>query len=122
LEFRRVLFRSRASDSYRRIRNTARYFLSSLDDFDPAKDLVAPEDMLALDRWAVDRAAALQADIIDAYNRYQFHVIYQKLHNFCVVEMSSFYLDVIRDRQYTTKADSLARRSAQTAIYHIAEA
>lgn len=113
---------NRASDSYRRIRNTARYFLSSLDDFDPAKDLVAPEQMLALDRWAVDRAAALQAEIIDAYNRYQFHVIYQKLHNFCVVEMSSFYLDVIRDRQYTTKADSLARRSAQTAIYHIAEA
>lgn len=113
---------NRASDSYRRIRNTARYFLSSLDGFDPANDLVAPEQMLALDRWAVDRAAALQDEIINAYNRYQFHVIYQKLHNFCVVDMSSFYLDVIRDRQYTTKADSVARRSAQTAIYHIVEA
>jgi isoleucyl-tRNA synthetase len=113
---------SRASDSYRRIRNTARYFLSSLNDFDPAHDAVAPDDMLALDRWAVDRAAGLQAEIVDAYNRYQFHVIYQKLHNFCVVDMSSFYLDIIRDRQYTSKADSLPRRSAQTAIYHITEA
>jgi isoleucyl-tRNA synthetase len=113
---------NRASDSYRRMRNTARYFLSSLDDFDPATDTVAPENMLALDRWAVDRAAALQAEILDAYDRYQFHVIYQKLHNFCVVDMSSFYLDIIRDRQYTTKADSLPRRSAQTAIYHITEA
>ncbi|MEX1032051.1 MAG: class I tRNA ligase family protein, partial [Cellvibrionaceae bacterium] len=113
---------SRASDSYRRIRNTARYFLSSLDDFDPATNTVAPENMLALDRWAVDRAAALQAEILAAYDRYQFHVIYQKLHNFCVVDMSSFYLDIIRDRQYTTKADSLPRRSAQTAIHQIAEA
>lgn len=113
---------SRASDSYRRIRNTARYFLSSLNDFDPATHSVAPEEMLALDRWAVDRAAALQAEILDAYNRYQFHVIYQKLHNFCVVDMSSFYLDIIRDRQYTGRADSLPRRSAQTAIYHIVEA
>jgi isoleucyl-tRNA synthetase len=112
----------RTADSYRRIRNTARFFLSNLDGFDPTKNLVAPQDMLALDRWAVDLTARLQDEIIEAYNAYHFHQFYQKLHNFCVVEMGGFYLDVIKDRQYTTQSDSLARRSAQTAMYHIIEA
>ena len=112
----------RTADSYRRIRNTARYFLSSLNDFDPAVDCLATEDLLALDRWALDRAAQLQAEIITAYQNYQFHVIYQKLHNFCVTDMGGFYLDILKDRLYTCKAQGIPRRSAQTALYHIAEA
>jgi isoleucyl-tRNA synthetase len=112
----------RTADSYRRIRNTARFILSNLNGFDPATDAVAVTDMLQLDRWIVGRAARLQEDIIKAYDNYQFHAIYQKLHNFCVVELGSFYLDIIKDRQYTTKADSVARRSAQTALHHIIEA
>ena len=112
----------RSADSYRRIRNTARFFLSNLNGFDPATDLVATEDMLALDRWALDRAAQLQDEIIHAYDNYHFHQIYQKLHNFCVTDMGGFYLDIIKDRQYTAKADGIARRSAQTALYHLSEA
>lgn len=112
----------RSADSYRRIRNTARFFLSNLNGFDPATDLVPVEDMLALDRWALDRAAQLQDEIIDAYDNYHFHQIYQKLHNFCVTDMGGFYLDIIKDRQYTAKADGIARRSAQTALYHLSEA
>ena len=112
----------RTADAYRRIRNTARYLLSNLHGFDPATDLVAADEMIPLDRWAVARAAALQREIVSAYQDYQFHVIYHRLHNFCVVDMGGFYLDVIKDRQYTTKADGLPRRSAQTALYHIAEA
>jgi isoleucyl-tRNA synthetase len=112
----------RTADSYRRIRNTARFLLSNLTGFNPAQDIIASRDMLALDRWAVDRAALLQSEIIEAFDQYQFHSIYQKLHNFCVADMGGFYLDVIKDRQYTTQANSLARRSAQTALYHIAEA
>ncbi len=112
----------RIADSYRRIRNTARYLLSNLDGFDPVTDLLGAEQMLPLDRWAVDRAAQMQAEIIAAYDDYQLHVIYQKLHNFCNVDMGSFYLDITKDRQYTTQQDSIARRSAQTAMYHICEA
>ena len=112
----------RTADAYRRIRNTARYLLSNLSDFDPALHLVAPADMLSLDRWAVDRAAKLQEEIATAYRDYEFHLIYQKIHNFCVTEMGGFYLDVTKDRQYTCQADSVARRSSQTAMYHIAEA
>jgi isoleucyl-tRNA synthetase len=112
----------RTADSYRRIRNTARFLLSNLSGFEPALHTVANNELLALDRWAIDRAALLQQDIVEAYTAYQFHTIYQKLHNFCVVDMGGFYLDIIKDRQYTTQADSLARRSAQTALYHIGEA
>ena len=112
----------RTADSYRRIRNTARFMLSNLNGFDPSKDLVAMDDMLSLDRWAVDCAAKLQEDILAAYENYQFHHIYQKLHNFCITDMGSFYLNIIKDRQYTCQENSLARRSAQSAIYHIAEA
>jgi isoleucyl-tRNA synthetase len=78
--------------------------------------------MLALDRWAVDRATQLQQEICDAYADYQFHLIYQKVHNFCVSDLGGFYLDVTKDRQYTCRADSIARRSCQTAMLHIAEA
>jgi isoleucyl-tRNA synthetase len=112
----------RTADSYRRIRNTARFLLSNLDGFDPAADALAFDDMLSLDRWAVDRAATLQLELAQAYDSYQFHQVYQKLHNFCASDLGGFYLDVIKDRQYTTRADSVARRSAQTAMYHIGEA
>ena len=112
----------RTSESYRRIRNTARYFLSNLDGFDPTEHLVAAEDMLALDQWAVGVTAQLQEEVKAAYDSYNFHLIYQKVHNFCVNEMGGVYLDIIKDRIYTGKTDSLARRSAQTALFHIAEA
>jgi isoleucyl-tRNA synthetase len=112
----------RTSDAYRRIRNTARFLLANLNGFDPAENLVAPADMLELDRWAVDRALQLQGEITAAYSDYQFHLIAQKVQNFCVNEMGGFYLDIIKDRQYTTQADSLARRSCQTAMYHIVQA
>lgn len=113
---------NRVSDSYRRIRNTLRYLLANLDGFDFEKSAVPSESLLELDKWAVSRVANLQKEIIDAYDNYQFHVIYQKLHNFCVTDMGGFYLDIIKDRIYTCAEGSLARRSAQTAIYHIAHA
>ena len=112
----------RMSDSYRRIRNTARFLLANLNGFHPDTDMLEAKDMLALDRWAVAQTLELQQQIIDAYKDYNFHLIYQKLHNFCAVDMGSFYLDVIKDRQYTTQKDSVPRRSAQTALYHIVEA
>ncbi len=112
----------RTADAYRRIRNTARFLLANLAGFDPARHRVAPQAMIELDRWAVDRAHRLQQEILEAYRSYQFHLIYQKVHNFCAVDMGGLYLDVIKDRQYTTPADSLARRSCQTAMYHIIEA
>jgi isoleucyl-tRNA synthetase len=112
----------RSADAYRRIRNTARFLLANLNGFNPATDMVAPEDMVVIDRWAVGRARAIQQDIAKAYDEYNFHLVTQKLMQFCSVEMGSFYLDVIKDRQYTAKADSLARRSCQTALYHIVEA
>jgi isoleucyl-tRNA synthetase len=112
----------RTADAYRRIRNTARFLLANLNGFDPAENLVSPAEMIELDRWTVDRAYRLQDEIVRAYRDYQFHIIYQKIHNFCVVDMGGFYLDVIKDRQYTTQADGLPRRSCQTAMYHIAEA
>ena len=110
------------ADSYRRIRNTARYLLSNLSDFNPALDIVATEDLLAIDKWAIDRAYDCQQDIIEAYNSYQFHTIYQKVHNFCSNEMGSLYLDITKDRQYTMGENSIGRRSSQTAMYHILEA
>lgn len=113
---------NRTADSYRRIRNTARFLLSNLNGFDPAVDALDFSDMLSLDRWAVDRAAQLQLELIEAYRSFNFHQVYQKLHNFCAMDLGGFYLDVIKDRQYTTQADSVARRSGQTAMYHIGEA
>lgn len=84
--------------------------------------MVKPEEMVVLDRWAVGCAKAAQEDILNAYEAYDFHEVVQRLMRFCSVEMGSFYLDIIKDRQYTAKADSVARRSCQTALYHIAEA
>lgn len=111
----------RTSDAYRRIRNTARFLLGNISDFDPSQ-AVPFDDMVALDQWIVSRASVIQAEIIQAFNDFQFHSIYQKLHNFCVLELGSFYLDVIKDRQYTVKTDCVARRSAQTAMYHVMQA
>jgi isoleucyl-tRNA synthetase len=111
----------RVSDAYRRIRNTIRFLLGNLDGFDPGQAL-EPGKMLPLDRWAVDRALQLQEQVMQAYDDYQFLQIYQKVHHFCAVELGAFYLDILKDRLYTTAYDSLSRRSAQTAMYHVLEA
>ncbi len=113
---------NRSADSYRRIRNTARFLLSNLNGFNPATDLVAYDTMLPLDRWAVDRALQLQEEILAGYNTYNFLSVYQKVHNFCSLDLGGFYLDIIKDRQYTTRKESLPRRSCQTAMFHIMEA
>ncbi|MEN4703673.1 isoleucine--tRNA ligase [Pantoea agglomerans] len=112
----------RSADAYRRIRNTARFLLANLSGFNPATDLVKPEEMVVVDRWAVGRAQAAQADIVASYENYDFHEVIQRLMQFCSIEMGSFYLDIIKDRQYTAKGDGLARRSCQTALWHIVEA
>jgi isoleucyl-tRNA synthetase len=111
----------RTADSYRRMRNTVRFLLGNLHGFDPKKDAVNPAEMIALDRWALARTSELQSEIVDAYKKYAFHLIYQKVHNYCIVDLGGFYLDILKDRLYTTPAKSHARRSAQTAMYHIAE-
>jgi isoleucyl-tRNA synthetase len=112
----------RMADSYRRMRNTARFLLGNLAGFDPGRDLVPEERMVELDRWVLARTRSLQEEVVAAYRDYAFHLIYQKVHNFCVVDLGGFYLDVIKDRLYTTRADGQPRRSAQTALYWIAEA
>ena len=112
----------RMSDSYRRMRNTVRFLLGNLAGFDPARDAVPAEQLLDIDRWALAHAAELQQEVIEAYRDYDFHLIYQKVHGFCVIELGSFWLDILKDRLYTMPAASTARRSAQTAMYHIAEA
>ena len=112
----------RTAEAYRRIRNTVRFLLANLHDFDPATDCVPSSQLLSLDSWIIERAHFLQIEIIDAYEDYQFHSIYQKLHNFCINDLGGFYLDVIKDRQYTLQKESVPRRSAQTALFYIAEA
>ncbi len=112
----------RVAESYRRVRNTARFLLGNLSGFDPAVDQVPVAELVALDRWALWRTEQLQSEVIQAYRDYQFHVIYQKVHNFCSVDLGGFYLDVLKDRLYTTRAGSHARRSAQTAMFWIIEA
>lgn len=112
----------RMSDAYRRIRNTSRFLLANMNGFDPKKDKIALKDMVAMDRYIVRRAKALQVELMDHYNQYQFHLIYQKLHNFMTTELGSFYLDIIKDRQYTAKAGTKAHQSAQTAMYHLVQA
>lgn len=111
----------RVADSYRRIRNTARFMLSNLNGFDPLTDQLEPEKMMELDYWIVRKSQLLQQEIIVHYHAYEFLNVYQKIHNFCVIELGGFYLDVIKDRQYTTAANSLARRSTQTAMFQIVE-
>ncbi|WP_317932989.1 isoleucine--tRNA ligase [Halioxenophilus sp. WMMB6] len=113
---------SRSADSYRRIRNTARFLLSNLFDFNPAEHAVAESELLSLDAWAIAHTAALQTQLQADYSSYNLHLLYQKLHNFCSVELGGFYLDIIKDRLYTMPANSLGRRSAQTAIHYIIEA
>lgn len=112
----------RSADSYRRIRNTARFMLSNLNGFEPATDLLKSDQLLSLDRWAIAKSLELQNEIIAAYKVFNFHLIYQKLQHFCTIDMGGFYLDIIKDRQYTTQSDSVARRSAQSALFHITEA
>ncbi len=111
----------RVSDAYRRIRNTTRFLLGNLAGFSPEQAL-PPDQLLPLDRWAVDRAAQLQEQVQGAYDDYQFLQIYQKVHHFCAVDMGAFYLDILKDRLYTTGRHSLPRLSAQTAMYHVLEA
>jgi isoleucyl-tRNA synthetase len=112
----------RMSDSYRRMRNTARFVLGNLHGFDPARDLVPEAELVDLDRWAIARTAEVQREVLAAYDAYEFHRVYQLLHNYCVVDMGAFYLDVIKDRLYTTPRAGSARRSAQTALHHVGEA
>ena len=112
----------RTSDAYRRIRNTLRYLLSNLNDFNPKTDEIPASEMVALDYWIVWKTNSLQNLINQYYENYQFHSIYHLIHNFCVLELGSDYLDIIKDRQYTCQGKSLARRSSQTAQYYIAEA
>ena len=110
---------TRTTDGYRRIRNTARYLLGNLDGFDPQQDLLPTDQLLALDRWVLQQASGLDKTIRAGYLEFDFHQVYSQLHNFCAVELGGFYLDIIKDRLYTMPATSLARRSAQTAMYHL---
>ena len=110
------------SESYRKIRNTARYILSNLYDFDPDKDMVSLDELLPIDKWAVYKLAELNKKVREGYDAYEFHNVYHAIHNFCVIDMSNFYLDVLKDRLYTEKADCKERRAAQTAIYIILDA
>ncbi len=112
----------RMADSYRRMRNTLRFLLGNLHGFDPDRHSVPWNELVAIDQWAISKAFAVQNDVVTAFRNYEFHDIYQKVHNFCVVELGGFYLDIIKDRLYTTGAESAPRRSAQTAMFHIAEA
>ncbi|MFX6610459.1 class I tRNA ligase family protein, partial [Acinetobacter baumannii] len=113
---------SRVSDSYRRIRNTLRFLLANLNGFKPSTDALAVDDLIALDQYILQRANEVQQTIIAAYEEMNFHVVCSALTSFCINDLGGFYLDIIKDRQYTTKADSQARRSAQTALYHIVQA
>ena len=112
----------RMADSYRRMRNTLRFLLGNLNGFNPAEHAIAFDDLVAIDQWVISKTFALQNDVITAYRNYEFHDIYQKIHNFCVVELGGFYLDIIKDRLYTTATNSAPRRSAQTAVNHVAHA
>ncbi|MCZ4314561.1 isoleucine--tRNA ligase [Comamonadaceae bacterium G21597-S1] len=113
---------ARVVDTYRRIRNTLKFLLANTSDFDPALHAVEPRDMLEIDRYALARAAQLQADILAHYKVYEFHPVVAKLQIYCSEDLGAFYLDILKDRLYTTKADSHARRSAQTALWQITQA
>lgn len=112
----------RAADAYRRIRNTCRFLLANLNGFEPSRDRIELSKLVALDAWAVRTAAATQSAIIEGYEHYDMVRVTQALMQFCSIDMGSFYLDIIKDRQYTAKADSHARRSCQTALCYILEA
>ena len=113
---------NRSADSYRRIRNTMRFMLANMEGFDPGKDLVDINQMLVLDKWIVSKTAELQKNVIGEYDEYNFHFAMKAILNFCTNDLGGFYLDIIKDRQYTTQSDSLARRSAQSALFHISHA
>ena len=108
---------TRLSEAYRRIRNTFRYILGNLYDFDPEKNSVGYAELPELDRLTLHRLAKLTERVLNAYKNFEFHTIYHSVHNFCAVDLSAFYLDILKDRLYTSKADSSERRSAQTTIY-----
>lgn len=110
------------SESYRKIRNTARYILGNISDFNPDEDMVDFDKLLPIDKWALTKLNELQSKVKESYDKYEFHIVYHSIHNFCVVDMSNFYLDVLKNRLYLEKPDSLARRAAQTAIYIILDA
>jgi isoleucyl-tRNA synthetase len=112
----------RLSDAYRRIRNTARYLLSNLEGFNPATDMVADKELLELDRWALSRLSRLVEKVADAYNKYEFHVIYHAVHTYCGVDLSAFYLDILKDRLYTSPKQSTDYRSARSTMYQIVDA
>lgn len=107
------------SEAYRKIRNTARFILSNLYDFDPDNDMISLDELLPIDKWALNKLNLLNEKVIKSYDRFEFYQAYHALHNFCVVDMSNFYLDVIKDRLYVEKSGSSIRRSAQTAMYII---
>ncbi|MDD5353990.1 MAG: class I tRNA ligase family protein, partial [bacterium] len=109
----------RLTEAYRKIRNTVRYFLANTSDFDATKDTVSYAQLTDIDKWALHKLQELIIDVTKAYDSYQFHQVYSKVYNFCVVAMSSFYLDVLKDRLYTFKSDGLSRRSAQTVLHEI---
>ncbi len=113
---------ARVVDTYRRVRNTLKFLLANVSDFDPATDAVSLDQMLEIDHYALSRAAALQADILAHYEVYEFHPVVAKLQIYCSEDLGSFYLDILKDRLYTTGASSLARRSAQTALWQITQA
>ena len=113
---------ARVVDTYRRVRNTLKFLLANISDFDPAKDAVPLDQMLEIDRYALSRAAQLQADILAHYEVYEFHPVVSKLQIYCSEDLGSFYLDILKDRLYTTAPKSLARRSAQTALHQITQA
>ena len=110
---------SHLSEAYRRIRNTSRYLLGNLADYEPARDRVADKDLLEIDRWALHRLQKLIQRIRKAYDDLEFHIVFHSIHNFCAVDMSAFYLDILKDRLYTTGASSVERRSGQTAMHEI---
>ncbi len=110
------------TEAYRKIRNTARYILGNISDFNPDTDCVPFEEMCEMDKWSLTRLNDVVGKVLEAYRNYEFHMIYHVIHNFCVVDMSNFYLDVIKDRLYTSKKDSKERRAAQTCMYTILDA
>jgi isoleucyl-tRNA synthetase len=112
---------ARVVDTYRRVRNTLKFLMANVSDFDPAADAVPLEQMLEIDRYALSRAAQLQADILAHYEVYEFHPVVSKLQIYCSEDLGSFYLDILKDRLYTTAPKSLARRSAQTALWQITQ-